>query len=330
VLDAGIGWHAIQLSRSSTNPWTEVSTLRSIAQTYRTVAPDLVHHVTSKPVLYGTPVARWQGVRAVVNAISGIGHVFADDTPGHRLRKAAVSTGYRLALRHPHMRVIFQNLEHRDAFVARGWVRREECVLIPGSGVDTTEFVPASFVARPVPKVVLASRLLYTKGVGEFVEAAEILRRRGVRAELILVGEPDPDNPASVPRQQLERWAADGVVEWWGRRQDMAEVFAAVDIACLPSYTEGMPKVLLEAAASGLPLIATDIPGCRAIARHGDNGLLVPVRDATRLAEAIERLVLDASTRERMGRRSREVAVAEFSLDQVVRQTMDVYQSLLS
>jgi len=177
---------------------------------------------------------------------------------------------------------------------------------------------------------VFASRLLYTKGLREFVEAARILRSRGAGARFVLVGEPDPDNLASTSRQQLDTWAAEGVVECWGRCENMPGIFAQADIACLPSYSEGMPKVLIEAAACGVPLVATDIPGCRDIARHEENGLLVPVKDAARLADAIERLLRDRELRERMGRRGRDLAVRDFSLDMVVNRTMDVYETLLS
>src|SRR6185436_3455456 len=178
--------------------------------------------------------------------------------------------------------------------------------------------------------VVFASRMLHTKGLREFVEAARTIRARGVPARFVLGGEPDPDNHASVSRKQLETWAETGLVEWWGRSENMPDVFAQADIACLPSYSEGMPKVLIEAAACGVPLVATDIPGCRDIARHEENGLLVPIKDAARLADAIDRLLHDRGLRERMGRRGRELAVRDFSLDMVVNRTMDVYETLLS
>ena len=330
IADAGLAWHQLLLSRSSKKPWTEIQTLRSLTSLYRSVRPDLVHHVTSKPVLYGTPIARRTGVPAVVNAISGMGHVFADNGALLGLTRTGVSLAYRGALRHPHMKIIFQNAEHQSAFIARGWVRPSECVLIPGSGVDTSVFAPATGGPRDVPTVVFASRMLLTKGLREFVAAAQMLRDRSVRARFVLVGEPDPDNLASVTQAQLDAWVAQGIVESWGRRENMPEVFAQADIACLPSYSEGMPKVLIEAAACGVPLVATDIAGCRDIARDGDNGLLVPVRDSARLAEAIERLLRDPGLRERMSRRGRERVINEFSLDLVVRQTMDVYASLLS
>ena len=331
VLAAGLQWHPILLARSSKNPWTEVATLWSLSQLYRALRPDLVHHATSKPVLYGRAIARHTRVPAVVNAISGMGHVFADDGPRPAVVRSAVSVGYRFALRHPHMRVIFQNEEHQAAFVASGWARPAECILIPGSGVDTSLFIPAAVgtPVRELPNVIFASRMLYTKGIREFVAAARILRQRGVRANCILVGEPDPDNLASVSHAQLHDWAQEGVVAYWGRRENMPEVFAQADVACLPSYSEGMPKVLIEAAACGVPLVATDIPGCRDIARPNHNGLLVPVKDAVALADAIERLLCDGELRARMGHRGRERVVAEFSLDIVVQRTMDVYATLL-
>jgi glycosyltransferase involved in cell wall biosynthesis len=221
--------------------------------------------------------------------------------------------------------VIVQNPDDAEA-LARMGVDRARIRLIPGAGVDTERFSP-----RPepegVPVVMLASRLLWDKGVGEFVEAARRLKGRG---RFVLVGAPDPHNPASVTEADLRAWREEGVIEWWGAQEDMPATLNAAHIICLPSYREGMPKVLLEAMACGRPVVTTDAPGCRDCVADGDNGLLVPVRDAQALAVAIERLLDDAALRRRMGQRGRERAVAEFSQERVIAETLAVYRQVES
>src|SRR5690606_17393461 len=233
----------------------------------------------------------------VVNAISGLGYVFSQREQARQLRHIALRL-YRFALRHPHSKVIFQNPDDIQVFRRHRIVREDQIVLIRGSGVDCAVFQPAP---KPdgEPIVVLASRMLWDKGVGEFVEAARMLRREGVKARFVLVGDSDEGNPTAVPRDQLQRWHNEGVVEWWGYRSDMNRVFSAAHIAVLPTfYPEGLPKVLLEAAASGLPMVATNIPGCREIVRHGINGILVEPKNTAQLAEAIKRLIFDKELRE--------------------------------
>jgi glycosyltransferase involved in cell wall biosynthesis len=329
VLAAGIEWHPIRLGRSSQDPRSELASMADLYRLYSRLAPGIVHHVTPKPVLYGTPMARRAGVRAVVNAISGMGHVFADREGRRRQTlKAAVSVGYRLALRHPRMRVIFQNGNARSEFLSRGWVRPHEAVLIRGSGVDVAEFTPAPAPPPGVPLTVLPARMLRTKGVVEFVEAARMLKAQGVAARFALIGDPDPGNPADIPAEQLKAWEAEGVVEHWGHRRDMHAVLAGAHVACLPSYLEGLPKALIEAAACGLPIVTTDVPGCREVVTHGGNGLLVPAADAPALAAALRRLIGDEKLRGEMGRAGRARAVAEFSLDSVIAAHLGLYAEL--
>jgi glycosyltransferase involved in cell wall biosynthesis len=329
VEGAGITWHPIRLARSSTRPRTELATLADLHTLYRRLRPALVHHVTPKPVLYGTLAARVARVPAVVNAISGMGHVFADRGRTTRVLRTGVMAGYRLALRHRRMRVIFQNDDQRAQFIARGWVRPAEAVLIRGSGVDTAQFRPADTQNTGVPVVLLAARMLRTKGVTEFVDAAEQLHRSGVHARFVLVGEPDVGNPASIPLGQLQRWHEQGVVEYWGRRDEMPAVLRSADVFCLPSYLEGLSKSLIEAAATGLPIVTTDVPGCRDVAGNGINGLLVPPADAAALSSALRRLVTDPSLRALFGARGRELALREFGLERVVGQHLALYRELL-
>lgn len=326
----GFPWHGYPLERSGRHPVREMASVWSLAALYRRVRPDLVHHVTPKPVLYGTLAARACGVRAVVNAISGMGHVFAAPGRGMSVLRAGVGAGYALALRHPRMRVIFQNVDARDEFVRRRWIRAEEAVLIRGAGVDVAQFAPTPRDGRAVPLAVLPARMLRTKGVVEFAEAARRLRAEGVQARFALVGDPDPANPASVSEPLLREWEREGVVEYWGRREDMPAVLAEADVVCLPSYLEGLPKSLLEGAAAGLPLVTTDVPGCREVVRPEVDGLLVPPRDAASLARALRRLLEDAGLRARMGAAARARVESEFGLAQVVSAHLDLYRSLLA
>jgi glycosyltransferase involved in cell wall biosynthesis len=225
--------------------------------------------------------------------------------------------------------VVLQNPDDQRELVSAGAVSPDRITLIRGSGVDLSEFLIAPEPAGP-PVVVLPSRLVWDKGVREFVDAASELRRNGVRARFALVGDRDPDNPTSVPPGQLEAWQASGIVEWWGHRHDMPSVFAESHLVCLPSYREGLPKVLLEAAASGRPIVTTDVPGCREVVRHGENGLLVPARSVGPLAHALRELIADPARRARFGRRGREIVEAEFSVERVVEAHVALYRERLT
>jgi glycosyltransferase involved in cell wall biosynthesis len=327
VRNAGIQWHPFRLSRAGRNVVREMATIWDLAALYRGLRPDIVHHVTSKPVLYGTPIARAVGVRAVVNAISGMGHVWADSSA--RLTRALVKLGYRAALRHPRMRVVFQNDEHRALFLGEGWIRPEQAVLIPGAGVDVRLFAPTPPPSGE-PVVLLASRMLWTKGIGEFVEAARRLRAQGIRARFVLAGATDPENLGAIAESQLKEWNAGGVVEYWGFHEDVRPLLAQAHIACLPSYSEGLPKSLAEAAACGLPIVASDVGGCRAVVEHGVNGLLVPPRSVDALTSALGRLIENPELRARLGHASRERAVRDLAVEGIVAAHLRVYASLLS
>jgi len=328
IVKRGIEVIPIALARTGMHPGDELRTLAELLRIYRRERPDIVHHVAVKPILYGTLAARLTGVRTIVNAPVGLGYVFSSQTPKARLLRPFVLAAYRLFMNPRNGATIFENPDDPAYFAGLGVVDIRRCRLIRGAGVDMGRFYPF-----PEPKgvtlVVLASRLLWDKGVGEFVEAARLLRSQGVRARFVLVGEPDHANPAAVPESQLNDWREEGVVEFWGRREDMPEVFAGAHIVCLPSYREGLPKVLIEAAAAGRPIVTTDTPGCREIVREGENGLLVPVKSVEPLAAALRRLIEDPDLRLEMGRRGRAMAVAGFSVEQVNTETLALYRRLL-
>lgn len=329
IRDAGLDFVPLRISRDGTGVVSEFATLASLARLYHALAPDIIHHVTIKPVLYGSLAARTRPGTAVVNAISGLGYVFSSGEGRTPVLRVMAEAGYRMALGGARTRTIFQNPEDRDQFVRKGLVRESSTLLIRGSGVDPERFRPLPVPEGP-PVVMLASRMLWEKGVGEFVEAARRLRSAGIQARFVLAGGTDPGNPTSVQLEQLQAWNAEGVVEWWGHRGNMAEVLAQASLVVLPSYyKEGLPKVLLEAAASGRAMIASDIPGCREIVLPGRTGVLIPPRDPGALAVEVERLLADPALRARYGAAARALAESEFTEQHVVRQTLDLYRELL-
>ncbi|MBM3567477.1 MAG: glycosyltransferase family 4 protein [Alphaproteobacteria bacterium] len=323
---AGFTYHPIPLSRRGINPLGELRTLWALWRLYRRLRPDLVHHLTIKPVLYGGVVARLAGVPAVISGITGLGQVFVGRGPAFALLRAIAKLAYRWALGHRNLQVIVQNPEDGETLIAAGAIGRERVNLVRGSGVRLEDF-PGGPEPAGVPLVILPARLIWEKGVAEFVEAAGRLRGR---ARFVLVGDTHPSNPRAVPEAKLRGWQDDGTVEWWGRRDDMPEVFAACHIVCLPSrYGEGVPKVLIEAASAGRAIVTTDMPGCREIVRHEENGLLVAPGAIDPLVEALARLIEDPALRARLGAAGRRIVAEGFSTEEVVRRTLAVYERVL-
>jgi glycosyltransferase involved in cell wall biosynthesis len=317
----------IDLRRRSRNPFRELMAIAQIVKIYRCERPDIVHHVALKPVLYGSIAAVLVRGPSVVNALAGMGFLFTSASRLATVLRTVVSGLFRFLLNTGRNVLILQNPDDRAMLVNGGLVDAKRVRLIRGSGVDIARFAPTPEPNTPLV-VMLPSRMLWDKGVGEFVEAARQLRKRGTTARFVLVGNGDPDNPASISETQLKTWHDSGVVETWGHRGDMPLTLAQAHIVCLPSYREGLPKVLLEAAACGRALIATDVPGCREIVRHGENGLLVTVRDATSLADAIEQLLGDSKLRQAMAQKGRDMVETEFSEARVAQQTLAVYREL--
>jgi glycosyltransferase involved in cell wall biosynthesis len=323
----GFRWIDFPLSRRGMDPLAELQSLVRLVRLYRRERPDLVQHFTVKCVLYGTLAARLAGIRAVVNSITGLGYVFL---PGGRLKQVLrffVRFWYRAVLRGS--QVIFENDDDRQAFLCFGFISPADGHLIPGVGVDTRRFTPVPFPSGK-PVVLLASRLLWDKGIGEFVEAARNLRRAGVQARFALAGRTDPGNPASIPEAQIKAWAEEGLVEWWGWIEDMPATLAKASIVCLPSYREGLPTVLVEAASCGRPVIASDVPGCRLAVRDGVTGFLIRVRDADSLSEALRKLITNPALCSEMGAAGRRLVDEVFSSEMVLGQILTVYRKALA
>jgi glycosyltransferase involved in cell wall biosynthesis len=315
----------IRLARNSRRPWHELVTIYELIKLYRRERPDVVQHVALKPILYGGVAARVAAIPAVINAFAGLGYTFLGGNRRKRLLRRIVSSALRWALVPPQSRVVVQNEGDAAELLNSGIVQEARRVrIIRGVGVDTEKFMPP-VAENAEAVVVLAGRMLWDKGIREFIDAAQMLRTADISARCVLVGMVDRDNPAAISQAQLQAWQQDGLIEWWGHRDDMPTILASAQIVVLPSYREGLPKVLLEAAACGRPLVATDVPGCREVVKDGVNGFLVPSHDATSLSHAIGRLLKDPPLRHRMGVCSRHLVVSEFPVGKITQEMLQLY-----
>jgi glycosyltransferase involved in cell wall biosynthesis len=322
---SGIEVIPVDFNRRRLNPFAELVFAVRLARIYRRIRPDVVHHIALKPIVIGGIAARLAGVRAILNAPVGLGFVFSSDRMLAKILKPVVSALLRLTLTPPGAKVVFENPDDMAALTQAGMVRVDSAVLIRGAGVDIDVFAPGPVPDGPV-RVILIARMIREKGVADFVAAARRLRGR---ATFVLVGAPDPGNPNTVTEAELRGWRDEGIVTWLGPRRDVAALLRGAHIFSLPStYREGLPKAALEAAASGLPMVLTDIPGCREAVVDGVTGLLVPPRDPPALAKALARLIDDPVLRASMGAAARELAVSQFSDAIICARTLLVYDGL--
>jgi len=321
----GFSWIPFPLSRQGINPFNELKTIWHLIRVYQQIHPDIVHHFTIKPVIYGSLAAHTLEVPGIINSITGLGHLFIDSGFITRILLKLAKWLYRFSLRRT--QVIFENPEDRNIFIQNKFIQPEQANLILGTGVDTEKFQPAE-KTNEIPLVLFSSRLLATKGLAEFMDAIRIIKQGGVKARFAVAGTLDPGNPASIRQEQLDSWKQETLAEWWGWQDDMPSTLANTDIFCLPSYREGVPNALLEACASGIPIVTTDVPGCRDVVRHGVNGLLVVPRDSPSLANALETLLTDPVLRSTMGKAGREIALEQFSLSHIISQNLGVYEQV--
>jgi glycosyltransferase involved in cell wall biosynthesis len=327
ISELGVPFVPLPVDRRSLNPVADVRLFWTLYRWYRRERPDVVHHFTIKPVIYGSIAARLARVPRIVNTVTGLGYVFTNEAVGWLRR--LVELQYRLALGVAHY-TFFQNADDRQLFLHNRIVRDDKAGLLPGSGVDTTHFAPrpaagAEPAGTPVVFLMVA-RLLRDKGLYEFVEAAGIVKAKYPQAEFQLLGARDDRNPTVVSKVDLDAWQAAGTVAWLGEVSDVRDDIDRADVVVLPSYREGTPRSLLEAASMGKSVIATDVAGCREAVDDGVTGLLVPVRDARALAAAMEALLLDPCARKRMGGAGREKMVRQFEEEQVIAKVLARYK----
>jgi glycosyltransferase involved in cell wall biosynthesis len=341
-LKRGFRWLAAPMDRASLNPLKELWLLVWLYRLLKRERVDLVHGFVMKGALYGALAGRMAGVPARVSSITGLGYLFLSEDATARVLRLLIRLLSRLAFSGAGSRVVLQNRDDLALFRDQGLVKPGNLVLIPGSGVACDRFSPPATAGEAAAddgpasrdsgefRVLLPARLLFHKGIAEYAEAARILRDQGRSVRFLLAGEFDTTNPSSIPESTIQRWGRDGLIQWLGYVQDMPALLHTVDVVVLPSYREGLPKALVEGAACGLPLIATDVPGCREVVTDGVEGLLVPPKDPGALADAILRLQDDPALCIEMGKRARAKALAEFDEGMIVSRTFSVYAELVA
>ncbi len=324
----GFKVHVLPLVPGGMNPFRDLILLVALMRLYARERPDLVHQVTIKPVMYGGIAARMLRVPAVVSAMSGLGFLYISDALWIRVLRTFLALPLRFALCGGRVRLILQNPDDVSLFVHRRLARLEQIDLVPGSGVDEQDYA-----FQPEPEgaltVLFPARLLWDKGIREYIEAARMVRARRAGVRFLVAGASDPNNPHSVPEAVVKSWVDEGVIEWLGQRDDMPALYASAHIVCLPSYREGLPKALIEAASCGRAIVTTDVPGCREIVQPNINGLRVPVRNSKELALAIEKLLESADLRQKMANSGRQLVLSKFTLDAVLNQTLSIYRQSL-
>ncbi|WP_280139921.1 glycosyltransferase family 4 protein [Magnetospirillum fulvum] len=315
--------------RKMSLPFGPLAALFALVTLYRREKPDIIHHIALVPTLFGGLAAILAGTRHALATMTGLGLVFTAQSRKVRVLRAVVTRVLRWSLAYRRSDLVFQNGDDLAYFTGAGIVPPERAHLIAGSGVDIAAFHP---MAEPEGEVVAAyvGRMLRPKGVLDIVAAARLLKQQGAPVRIVLVGGPDTTNPESLGEDDLRRWQAEGVVEWWGVSDDVAALWRQAHIALLPSYREGLPKSLLEAAACGRPMIATDVPGCRDVVQSGETGLLVPLQDGAALAEAILTLAKDGEARRRMGHNARAQVERRFANAVIATQMQALYREIIS
>ena len=321
-----IKWH---LNRRSTSIFSEVKALIELVRIYKKENPNLVHHFTIKPVLYGSIASRFINIKAVVNSITGLGYIFLSNDWKGKLLRLLVFPIYKFSLSHPNNFIIFENSFDRDVFLKNKFIRKERSSIIQGVGVDEVYYGYSSDPKVEVPLVILPARMLYDKGINTLVEAAKKLKSM-VAVRIALVGDVDPGNPSTIDVSTIRKWENDGLVEWWGFQQDMRHIYQNCNIVTLPSFGEGLPTVLIESAASGRPIVASDVAGCRDVVKDGVNGFLVPPKDSEALANAIHTLINNPNMRVEMGLEGRKLVLENFTSKIVNENTYQIYLEILN
>ncbi|GAB4337652.1 MAG: glycosyltransferase family 4 protein [Calditrichia bacterium] len=318
----------INFSRNSLNPFRESLTILKLWKIYRSEKPDIVHHVALKPILYGSIAAKLNFNKIkIVNAFAGGGWLFTSNSSLSKFLKRIINILKKIAIKNTF--IIVQNYDDYNSL--REQVSNSPIYAILGSGVDPEEYYFCPDPENEVVTVSLVSRMLWEKGVADFIDAIRILKRKGVKANFLLAGGTDEGNPSSIPISIINGWEKEGLIKYLGYVENIMTLYEKTNIICLPSYYgEGLPKSLIEAASSGKPIVTTDWIGCREIVKDGLNGILVPIKNAEKLADALEKLILNKKLRVEMGKKGRELVVNHFTTEIVVKNTLNVYHKCLS
>tara|TARA_B100002052_G_scaffold283911_1_gene295291 strand:+ start:270 stop:1433 length:1164 start_codon:yes stop_codon:yes gene_type:complete len=324
----GYTGHEVPLASAGLNPWQELKALGTLARTFRRTQPDVIHLFTLKCVLYGCLTAPFAGRARIIGAVTGMGHLFTTKSWRTRLLKKPVLVALKFSLNIANAHLVFQNSADRDEFVKNRLIPLERTTVIRGSGVDCERFKPAELKRKAdmPPRLLFCGRLIKEKGIYEYLAATKVLRDADYAFESQIAGAPYPGNPSSLSDAEVKKLAREDSHTCLGHHDNMAQLFQQTDIVVLPTYREGTPKALLEAAACGCIIVTTDIPGCQGIVDPDQNGALVEPRSAEAIATALERiLTTSAAQRETMRKRSRTIAIERFSDREVNLKTLELY-----
>lgn len=331
VKSYGLHFIDVQFLKSSETIFKEILVVHKLRKLYRKINPILIHHVTIRPVLYGSIAARAEKIPAVLNALSGLGYVYINNTFKNKIARIIFDQLFKWGFNHPNNILVLQNPDDVQVILARKIISITKIRIIPGSGVDTDLYKPKPNRSsdKEAIRIALIGRMLFDKGITEFVEAARICNSNEINATFHLYGAPYDNNPMSVSNRQLAMWNKEGNVQVHGYVDNIPEILNQLDIVCLPSYREGLPKSLIEASSAGLPVIATNVPGCREAVLDGISGYLVEMKNSASLAQRIEELANDPKKRKAFGIKGRELVIKKFSLQIIIKKTMECYCYLL-
>lgn len=324
----GIIVHPLSISRSGTSLLKELKVIKEMNAVVKKVSPNVAHLVTIKGAVYGGLVTRFKNIKVRVASISGLGFVFIDKGIKAHILRFIVTKLYRIALNSPNTKVIFQNENDKAIFIENKIIKSDQTLIIRGSGVDLKTY---QYLPEPAgDKVIMfLARLLKDKGLVEFCDAAIALKKSGFKGRFVLVGDIDLHNPNSLTQEALNNYVSSGYIEHWGYSTNVAEIICQSNIMVLPSYREGLPKSLIEAAACGRAVITTDVPGCRDAITPNETGVLIPVKSSDSIVSAIEDLCNNDGKRIAMGKKGRALAEACFDITDVIERHLKLYKETI-
>ena len=325
----GFKLNMIPIQPGGINIFKDLRTLYYIWNYFKKVKPDIVHLVTIKPYLYGGIISRLTNIPNLVSAVSGLGTLFINKDLKTRFLRLLLYPIYKLAFNHKNQKIILQNDDDLKTLINWGVLNSSKVKLLKGSGVEIKNFTKLD-EPKGIVTICFAARLLKDKGVFEFISAARTLKERGANVRFVLAGDLDNNNPSGLNLDELNRLKEKGHVEYLGYQKDIAKLYSESHIICLPSYREGLPKSLIEAAAASRAIVTTDVPGCRDTIIPNETGILIPPKDSKKLVEALEYLIEHPKLRIRMGKGGRRFAEKEFPIEKIVQKHLDIYQDLLS
>ena len=330
IKEKGVEVFNFSLSRTSLSPLNHIKTIIQISRIIKLFKPDLIHAVAIKPVIFSSLVTKFQNLESRVFALGGLGFIFSSNKILARFLRPFVVLFLRYCLSGGKTRLIMQNIDDCKKVWDLKLIKKNKTRLIEGAGVNTELFIPEEEKFKSIPTVILPARLLWDKGIGEFVEAAEIIKSKFITARFVLVGSQDLHNPENIKSQVIDKWVDQELIEYWGFSDDMPKIIREASIVCLPSYQEGLPKVLIEAASCAKPIVTTDVPGCKEVVSHGLNGYLVKERESEDLAIFLEKLILDKNLRYSMGQEGRKIVLNRFAENLITEKTRKVWEEVLT